>query len=79
MAGVETVDKSIAELQFGAQLEIRQIEVAAQTKFEEHVVTLQLYVVVVLARKVYHGVYSGHEIRTRVVESGGTEQQIECR
>ena len=79
MAGVETVDESIAELQFGAQLEIRQIEVAAQTKFEEHVVTLQLYVVVVLARKVYHGVYYGNEIRTRVVESGGTEQQIERR
>ena len=50
MIGVETVGEAIHELQFGAQLEERKVEVASYADFKESIEPFQFYYVIVFAR-----------------------------
>lgn len=75
--GVEAVAKTINELQFGTELEERQVEVAAETYLRADVVAFQLYVIGALAAEVYHRVETCHEVRTMVVEPWRGENEVE--
>lgn len=74
---VETIQQTVTEFEFGAKLEERQVDVTSKSYFKENVVTLQLYVVVIAAGKVNHGVKSGHDVRARVVQTRRAENQVE--
>ena len=50
VVGVETVGKTVCELQFGAQLKEGKVEVASQSRFQKDIIFLHLQIVVVLVR-----------------------------
>ena len=78
VSGIEAVAQSVHELQFGSQLEERQVEVAAESHLSAYVVAFEADVVGALAAEIYHRVDTGYEVRTVVVEPRGCEYEVEC-
>ena len=76
MISIESVAESVDELQFGAQLEERQVEVAAYAELQRERCALQLQRVGALARKVYHRRHTSHEVRAVIVESRRREYKV---
>ena len=77
--GVEGVAESVDKLKFGAQLEERQIEVAAQAHLHREIISLQPEIIAVLTRKIEHRNDASHEVRTVIVEAWSGEYQVARR
>ena len=77
MTLVKTVCKAVHELQFRTQLEVGEIEVAAQTDFQKDITPLQLDVIIVLARKIQHRIDAQHHVWAVVVEAGSSGNEVE--
>ena len=76
MRAVVDIGETVAELQFGHELEERQVEIATQSDLEHQVVALQLDVVLVFAREVDHRTETGNDVGTVVIEPLGRELQV---
>ena len=76
MVLVESIREAEAELQFRDEFEEREIEIATHTNLNHCIVEIKLHDVLVYGCKVYHWVYTRHNIRTAVVESLAAELQV---
>ena len=76
MLTVKAVCHAIHELKLRAQLEERQIEVTAHSYLQEHIATLKLYIVIVFAGEIKHRIDTHHHIRTMVVETRSSKNEV---
>ena len=74
---VEGVAETVAELQLGDELEEGEVEVATHAYLEHGVETVEMDVVLVLAREVDHRTDTADEVGTVVVEALGRELQVD--
>lgn len=77
MLGVKAVAQTVHKLQFGPQLEVRQIEIAPHANLQKGVCALELDNVIVLTRQVEHGIDASHHIRPVIVETRSGRYQVE--
>lgn len=77
--GVETVCEAVHEFQFGAQFEVRQVEVAAHPHFKKGIKLFEFEIVVALSAEIDHRIKTRYHVGAVVVEARGGGDEVESR